>query len=322
MNAKRSVLRLVRPNDSSLVAPDPVATYLDRTMPSSQPTLRLTIAKAARLLDIPSTPTAWAALRYVDTLRLRSLCEARRADGSMALATANHLLSAVRCVLKECWRLGLIPADDYHRAIDIPPLRGSTLPAGRALSEPELGAILAVCRDDPTPSGIRDLCLLALLITTGMRRNELVRVELADLTETRIIIRFGKGGKERVAHVTPELQVIITEWLAVRGDWPGPLLCGVHRTAAIQRRGLSAASVYDILGRRAAEAGIAHCSPHDCRRTTASRLYAAGADIYAISRLLGHAKVTTTQRYVRVGDEADQQTAGLVHLAVKKRKEK
>jgi site-specific recombinase XerD len=310
-----SRLQLVCETDRPV--PDPVASYLARTMPGSQTTLRRVIKKASRLLGIQNTADGWGGIRYADVLRLRQLCEQARAADQMALATANHLLSVVRCVLKECWRLGLISTDDYHRAIDVPPLRGSTLPAGRALSEAEIGAMLRICREDATPLGIRDLCLLALLLSTGMRRAELVQVVVADvdLSAGRIIVRHGKGGKERLVYVaSSEAQAILADWLKARGDWPGPLLSALHRTGRIQRRALAAASLYDILERRATETRIAHCTPHDFRRTFSTRLYKAGTDLLVISRLMGHARVTTTQRYVRIGQEEDVAVASRLSL--------
>ncbi len=86
------------------------------------------------------------------------------------MATANQHLSALRGVLKECWRLGSITAQDYHRAADVQTVRGSVLPRGRALRQGELRAVFGACQDDPTPLAIRDGAILAVLYGAGVRR--------------------------------------------------------------------------------------------------------------------------------------------------------
>ena len=80
----------------------------------------------------------WAALRYQHTQAIRAALAARYAP-----ATANKMLAALRGVLREAWRLGYVSAEEYHRAADLPAVRGSTLPRGRALTTGELRALFA-----------------------------------------------------------------------------------------------------------------------------------------------------------------------------------
>jgi hypothetical protein len=77
------------------------------------------------------------------------------------------MLSALRGVLRAAWRLGLTSSDDYQLAASIEPVRGSTLPAGRALSSGELRALFAVCSEDRRPSGVRDAAILGLAYAAG-----------------------------------------------------------------------------------------------------------------------------------------------------------
>lgn len=116
----------------------------------------------------------WATLRY-------SHCAAVRAALAQKYAhsTANRMLSALRGVLKAAWRLGLLPTEEYHRAVDLSPVRGETLPRGRALSAGELRALFSLCNDGKN-AGVRDQALLGVLYGCGLRRSEAVALDLGD----------------------------------------------------------------------------------------------------------------------------------------------
>lgn len=300
----------IQPQDA-----DPVACYLARCMPYSRGKILQRLNQAARLMSggaADASGFGWHRLRYVDLLALRTELESR-----LAPSTANAMLSAVRCVLKECWRLRLMSAEDYQRATDIPHVKGESLPAGRALAESELAVLFAACRDDPTPAGARDLAILVLLCATGMRRNELVRLSVRDLDviSGTIRIRYGKGGRSRMAFVRDQAALaVLSRWLAMRGPWDGPIITKMDRGRHLIRAGLTADSIAEILQRRAAQAGVRRCSPHDLRRTFASGIWRAGGDLEALRRLMGHAKLETTQRYLRDQDEAAAQAAALVRI--------
>jgi len=93
----------------------------------------------------------WQELRYQHTTAIRSALA-----GKYAPATANKMLSARRGVVKECWRLGCIGAEERDRACDIAPVRGKTLPKGRSLTSGEKGALRLVRRGrEARPQGAR-----------------------------------------------------------------------------------------------------------------------------------------------------------------------
>ena len=228
----------------------------------------------------------------------------------------NKMLSALRGVLREAWRLGLMSAEDYHRAADLQAVRGETLPRGRALGAGELAALLRACSVDASPAGARDAALLALLYGGGLRRSEAVALDVADYdAETgALTIRSAKGRKDRTAYATNGAADALDDWLVIRGPEPGALFIPVNRGGRVLHRRMSGQAVMAIVAKRAREAGVAHASPHDLRRTFVSDLLDAGADITTVSKLAGHADVSTTSRYDRRGEVTKRKAAELLHV--------
>ena len=111
-------------------------------------------------------------------------------------ATANKMLAVLRGVLQECWRLGLMSAEEYQRARDLKTIKAETLPRGRALTVGEKG-LLGACAQDPRPAGARDAPLsdCCSLYGGGLRRSEAVQLNLTDYTPASAEIRVldGKG---------------------------------------------------------------------------------------------------------------------------------
>jgi site-specific recombinase XerD len=240
----------------------------------------------------------------------------QRLAEAYAPTSANRMLSSLRGVLRESWNLGLLPAEEYQRAIRVKPVRGSRLPAGRALTAGEIRTLFRTCAEDQRPAGVRDAALLAVLYGAGVRRAEAVALDVADFgAETgEVRVRSGKGNKDRLTYVQGLGCTAVEVWLDVRGSEAGPLFVPIHRSGKVQMRRMREQSIYDILKRRAETAGIPPFSPHDLRRTFAGDLLDAGADISTVQLLLGHASVTTTQRYDRRGEATKRQAASLLRV--------
>jgi site-specific recombinase XerD len=219
-------------------------------------------------------------------------------------------------VLKAAWNLGQIPTEEYHRAVNLPPVRGESLPRGRALSPGELRALFHVCAQDGTAAGARDAALLAVLYGSGLRRSESVALDVKDYEwETgALTVRSGKGNKARVGYASRGARAALEKWVLVRGDGEGPLLVPVLKSGRIVYRRMTDQAVLAVLLKRARQAGVKHFSPHDLRRSFISDLLDAGADISTVQKMAGHANVTTTTRYDRRGEAAKQKAAELLHV--------
>ena len=126
-------------------------------------------------------------------------------------------------MLREAWRLGLVDAESYHRAVDLPSIRAERLPRGRALAAGELRALFAICAGDDSPSGARDAAILAVLYGGGLRRSELVALKLENYDQATgaLTVRGGKGRKDRVGYATNGALDALQAWIEARGREPG-----------------------------------------------------------------------------------------------------
>ena len=289
----------------------PVGAYLISTQTRMSRTTAFSALKTvARLLgehDIKSTP--WHLIRYYQMNVVRGILAEHYAP-----ATANKMLSIVRGVLRQAWKLGMMTSDDYQRAVAVPPIPGSRLPAGRALDPGEIRALFEACAQ-AGPRAARDAALLAILLGCGLRRSEAANLDLEHLDTTEATLRvIGKGNHERIAHMNGGVETAVNAWLKARGQAPGPLLCGINKSARITLHRLPTESIRLILNQRAEQARIRGCTPHDLRRTFITSLLDHGNDIAVTSRMAGHRNISTTTRYDRRDEQTHRDAAATIHI--------
>ena len=225
-----------------------------------------------------------------------------------APATTNRHLAAIRGVLRQAWRHGLIDADTRDRLRDLPRVSGSRLAAGRDIPPDEQARLLRCCAEDTGPAGARDAAMLGLLLGCGLRRAEVAGLTLEDLDRGEMSLRvIGKGDKQRKVWLTNGTAQAMLDWLQVRSDIAGPLFCPILRGGKVRAGlGMTSQAIYLMLESRSKCAGIPAVRPHDCRRTFVGSALDRGIDISTVASLVGHASVQTTQRYDRRGERAKQ----------------
>ena len=298
---------------------NPAAVYLASLQSEhSRRTMLGALDKVADLLASGATRETfpWAMIRYQHVVALRS-----KLQEDLSYSTVNKMLSAVRRVAQEAWRLGQIDAEAYQKIADVGNVKGETIPAGRAITSGELHALMDDCMADQTAAGARDAAIIALLYSCGLRRAELVALDLADYDqETGALTVRGKRNKERIAYAVNGTIDALADWLFIRGDASGALFWAIRKGGHVQKgQRLTTQAVYHILSTRAERAGVKALSPHDFRRTFVGDLLDAGADISTVQRLAGHASVTTTARYDRRPEAAKRKAAGLLHVPYHRR---
>jgi integrase/recombinase XerC len=235
-------------------------------------------------------------------------------EGGQSRATAARKLAAARTFLRYLRREGLIDGDPG--LLIRTPKREVRMPAH--LSESEMADLIAAPLD--APLGRRDRAILELFYASGLRLSELVGLDLDDVNLSARMVRvWGKGGKPRLVPCNSSARSAILAYLKDRELLVrnGPAKGGPHGGAGPRVRGagrgrdplfvnyrgtrLTVRSV-DRLVRRyvAATSTRVGISPHALRHSFATHLLQRGADLRAIQELLGHARLSTTQRYTHI----------------------
>ncbi len=170
--------------------------------------------------------------------------------------------------------------------------RALSVPDARNLAE-NLGEGAAI----PTIQA-RDTALACLLYGAGLRINEALSLNIADLPPADGALRVtGKGNKQRIVPLLPAIRAALAQWLRLHpAPSPGsPLFLGAR--GARLNAGVVQKSMRDF---RRANGLPEHATPHALRHSFATHLLTAGADLRSIQELLGHASLSTTQRYTDI----------------------
>jgi site-specific recombinase XerD len=318
----RTVLFVSKATDLKKVAPvpaaahgaldrHPAAVYLASLSPGSRRTMRGALRTIAEIVTAKADEVAmpWQRLDFAHATAIRT-----RLAEKYAPATSNRMLASMKGVIKTAFKLGLISAEQMSRATSIEPVRGFRLPRGRSISPGELRSLFGIC-DPKKAVGARDAALLGLLYAAGLRRAEVVALDVdhLEVTSGAVVVR-GKGNKERRVYVSKGALDAARAWLGHRGDEPGPLLTPVAKGGRIELRRMTDQAVAERVRHLATKAGVSTLSPHDFRKSFVGDLLDAGADLATVQQIAGHASPATTSKYDRRGDRAKKRAADLLHV--------
>jgi len=223
---------------------------------------------------------------------------------AISKASAARKLSAIRAFGRYLRREGILDADPA--ALVGTPKREQRIPAHLAVDE--MSKLLET-PDTSTPLGRRDRAILELFYASGLRLSELVGLDMEDVNLSGRVIRvLGKGRKERIVPFNRSAADAIRAWLADRELFLQPASGAPssrrqRQPLFLNYKGgrLSTRSVDKLVRRYVAACSTRYgISPHALRHSFATHLLEAGADLRAIQELLGHARLSTTQRYTHV----------------------
>lgn len=166
----------------------------------------------------------------------------------------------------------------------------------------EVRALLTHLTDSKTTKGLRDRVILGLLLGAGLRRDELVNLKWEHVTaqgDRTVLNITGKGNKKRVIPISDKLLALLGTW-GDKIDPEGYIVRAINKGGKVSNfdKPMSGQAVLDIVDTYGQELGKESLRPHDLRRTYARIGYDSGIDIGQVSKLLGHASIATTQRYL------------------------
>lgn len=293
---------VVRPQPGAGLA-RAAAVYLARLAAGSRPTMLDSLKRIVAVVQpgaaIDTFP--WGALRYDHAQAIRSALA-----GQYAPATVNRHLAALRGVLREAWKLGMMTAEELERALSFDPVRGNSPQAGRMLDPEEISRLFDACGDDVR--GRRDAAILAVAAFGGLRRAEIAGLTVASYLPDRLKVH-GKGNKHREVPITGAAIDYLDRWLEVRGRSAGPLFNKMRRGGHFRpEEPISPNGIWVVIASVVERVALTHATPHDFRRTYVSLLLDKH-DAKTVQDLAGHARVDTTMRYDRRGDERKVEAA-------------
>lgn len=221
--------------------------------------------------------------------------------------SAHTQHTAARCIRAWCNFLAAeeVITESPMRKVKMPKLDNRIMPA---FSETDVKALLDACL-----SG-RDKALILFMLDTGLRASEVLAVNLGDVDmgTGAVMVRLGKGGKDRQVYIGAKTRQTLQRYLRRRKDAKtlaasSPLWVSLRGGRRLRRAGLR-----QVLRRLAERSGVEHCHPHTFRRTFALWSLRAGMDIYSLQRLMGHSDLTMLRRYLALV-ESDLQNAHRKH---------
>ena len=218
-----------------------------------------------------------------------------------APATTNLRLAAVRRIAYEAADAGLLSPELAAGIRRVKGVRRIGVRLGNWLT-PEQGRRLLECATPSSPRQLRDQAMVAMLIGCGLRRAELLALQLESIQQREehgvIADLVGKGGHVRTVPISTWVKNHVDAWTAAAGITHGRVFRAINKAGHVWGNGMSAKVLWDVVRAAAARAGIEKLAPHDLRRTCARLCHLEGGELDQIQFLLGHVSIQTTERYL------------------------
>jgi integrase len=216
-------------------------------------------------------------------------------------STVNIRLSAMRSLVAEARRAGMISSEDAAKLTDIPNIKQAGARKGNWLTREQAKEILAV-PDRSKLKGKRDYVILSLLVACALRRTELAELDVATIQqrEGRWVLADleGKGRRIRTVAIPIWVKQGIDAWTTTANIKEGRLLRPIRKGGKIDGENLTDWAVWSVVEQAAKQIGIERLGAHDLRRTCAKLCRKNGGDLEQIKFLLGHSSIQTTERYL------------------------
>ena len=236
-------------------------------------------------------------LEQVKSAHIREFLLAKQEEGKKP-AYINDLLKAYKCLFKYLYQESYTAANIAARVKNVhqPKVIIATF------SEQEIKRMLNYYSGFDYIS-VRNKAMIALLFDTGVRCNEMIMMKEADVAFDYIVVKYGKGGKERVVPKSPYLGKLLLKYKRVKDGFFAPKALR-YDNLFLSKTGkpLTGEAISQVLKAAGKAVGVSdsvRVSPHTCRHTFAQIQLKNGLDLYSLSRLMGHENISITQRYLQ-----------------------
>lgn len=255
-------------------------------------TVRAYVACAKRMLHYLEA-CDWHAVGSVTAQQVRAYLAERRAQGIGNASAARELSATKALIVFARQQAGLDQAN-------VPKIRGPRIKKGlpRPVAPDDAIGLAEEIGQDDSWTGKRDRAVLYLLYGAGLRIAEALSLTQRDVALGESLRVRGKGGKERIVPILPQVREAVADYVAVN-----PWLLDAHDSVFRGAKGgpLSQGVVQKRVARARKALGLpATATPHALRHSFATHLLGAGADLRSIQELLGHASLGSTQIYTQV----------------------
>lgn len=237
-------------------------------------------------------------------------------ESGMGASSLNTCISILKAIAEKAWLAHRLSPDEKDRILSIDLYKQVESHTPTWLTAEQVTAIYNHIKSggESEARTAVDMLVFALMVGCGLRISEVADLDFKDMTtyagHPALSIRDSKGGKSRHAIMTDIARDAVTNWLTVSRITSGKLVRSVHRSGSIQPKGVSRQGLHKLVKRITADAHanvpelkIVHSmedglAAHNLRRTYALLLALKGVPLETIQKLLGHASLTTTRRYL------------------------
>lgn len=294
----------------------PFQLYLARLNNSSQRSIKAQLESIASMLGWSSddAENQFHLIDYQQAILIQnSLIEIGWAPRSI-----NRAMMAIRGIVKAAVITGAATQQQHLNLQSLPKVKHGSH-SGTPLSKHQVVKLFRHLYKNRTAIGLRNTALFSVLLGGGLRRSEVINIELChyDPDKQSVFISKGKGNKSRTVFLPDWVEVAVSEWLEFRGYMPGYLFCVVRRGGHIKPDdSLSGESIYSLVKRTFKQLGIPSATPHDLRRTYITHLLEFGIDLNTVRQMAGHADISTTVIYDKRDDKAMQEAAKALNYGI------
>jgi site-specific recombinase XerD len=236
----------------------------------------------------------------------------------LATATINQKLSAIRKLVVELSDNGTLATNVAAAITRVKGVKNHGVRLGRWLTLQEAAEILAA-PDAGLLKGKRDRAVLAVMLSCGLRRNELAALLVESVQQRSgrwvLVDIRGKHGRVRSVPMANWCKTLLDEWLTAAGVSSGHVFRAIDKCGRIHGVRISAQAVYAIVTGYGVDIGVS-IAPHDLRRSYAKLAHLGKAPVEQIQISLGHSSISTTERYLGIRQDLNDAPCDRIGLDV------